>query len=160
MIASKIFDQLSIVSILDAWKPSSKKIVFTNGCYDILHAGHVSYLEQAKSLGDVLIVGVNTDDSIRRLKGSNRPIVGCEERMQVLAALESVDAVVAFDEDTPLELIKLINPNILVKGGDWPKDKIVGADHVLSYGGEVLSLSFVEGNSTTSIIEKILTVYK
>ncbi len=132
------------------------RIVFTNGCFDILHAGHVQYLEQARELGDVLIVGLNSDSSIRRLKGLGRPIVAQQDRASVLAALGCVDYVVVFDTDTPLELITLLRPNVLVKGGDWQVKDIVGSDAVLSEGGKVLSLPFREGLSTTSLIRRIM----
>jgi D-glycero-beta-D-manno-heptose 1-phosphate adenylyltransferase len=132
-----------------------KKIVFTNGCFDILHRGHVSYLNEAKNLGDLLVIGLNSDASVRRLKGSERPINKEHDRLYVLEALKSVDKVEIFEEDTPLNLIKLLRPMVLVKGGDWSLDQIVGAKEVISWGGEVLSLSFVDGYSTTGIIKKI-----
>jgi D-glycero-beta-D-manno-heptose 1-phosphate adenylyltransferase len=144
-----------IASNLRAHKQS---IVFTNGCFDILHAGHVVYLEQAKALGSVLIIGVNSDESIRRIKGNRRPIVPEAERCLVLAALECVDYITIFGEETPLELIKLIKPDLLVKGGDWQVDRIVGSDYVISYGGKALSLPFQEGLSTSAIIERILGI--
>lgn len=132
----------------------SSKIVFTNGCFDLLHVGHVRYLNQAKSRGDVLVVGVNTDASVRRLKGPTRPIQNENDRAEILANLNSVDFAILFDEDTPLELIKLVKPDVLVKGGDWKPEQIVGSDFVMSYGGKVESLQFVDGKSTTSLIEK------
>lgn len=132
------------------------RIVFTNGCFDILHAGHVQYLEQARELGDVLIVGLNSDSSIRRLKGFGRPIIAQQDRACVLAALGCVDYVVVFDTDTPLELIILLRPGVLVKGGDWQMEDIVGSDVVLADGGTVLSLPFREGLSTTSLIRRIV----
>ena len=132
-----------------------KKIVFTNGCFDILHRGHVTYLNQAKSLGDLLVMGMNSDASVKRLKGPERPINKELDRKFVLENLKSVDFVEIFTEDTPLELIKLVKPSILVKGGDWTIDKIVGGKEVISWGGEVFSLSFVDGYSTTGIIQKI-----
>lgn len=132
-----------------------KKIVFTNGCFDILHRGHVTYLNQAKSLGDLLVMGMNSDASVKRLKGPERPINKELDRKFVLENLRSVDFVEIFTEDTPLELIKLVKPSILVKGGDWTIDKIVGGKEVISWGGEVFSLSFVDGYSTTGIIQKI-----
>lgn len=132
-----------------------KKIVFTNGCFDILHRGHVTYLNQAKSLGDVLVMGMNADASVSRLKGPERPINKENDRKFVLENLKSVDFVEIFSEDTPLELIKVVKPSILVKGGDWTIDKIVGAKEVIGWGGEVFSLSFVDGYSTTGIIQKI-----
>jgi rfaE bifunctional protein nucleotidyltransferase chain/domain len=133
------------------------KLVFTNGCFDILHVGHIRYLAHARSLGDKLVVGINSDASVKRLKGESRPINMESNRMEMLLALKSVDEVVIFEEDTPLNLIQKVKPNILVKGGDWAPDTIVGSDFVLSNGGEVLSLPFHEGNSTTKIIDKILT---
>ena len=135
----------------------AKKTVFTNGCFDILHVGHARYLKEAASLGDLLIVGLNTDHSVRNLKGPKRPIVPENERAEMLCHLSVVDAVVLFDEETPLKLIKELNPQILVKGGDWSVDQIVGSDSVIQNGGLVKSLSLIEGRSTTNIIEKILS---
>ena len=132
-----------------------KKIVFTNGCFDIIHPGHITYLNQAKKLGDVLIVGINSDASVARLKGPNRPINNQVDRKFVLENLRCVDFVEIFSEDTPLNLILKIKPQILTKGGDWPVDKIVGAKEVMSWGGTVKSLTHVPGKSTTSIIDKI-----
>ncbi len=131
-----------------------KKIVFTNGCFDLLHIGHVRYLQQAKSLGDCLVVGLNSDDSVKRLKGPTRPIQNENDRAEILAALSCVNFTILFTEDTPLNLIKKVKPQILVKGGDWKIEQIVGSDFVLAQGGEVKSLQFVEGKSTTKIIEK------
>ena len=133
-----------------------QKIVFTNGCFDILHAGHADYLKKAKSLGDILIVGINSDESIRRIKGEKRPIIPQELRAYLLDSLKPVDYVIIFEEDTPFELIKAIKPDVLVKGADWDLDKIVGADFVLSYGGKVERIEFSFDISTTKIIEKIL----
>jgi len=138
---------------------NSKKIVFTNGCFDILHCGHITYLYEAKKLGDILIIGLNSDNSIKRIKGEKRPIVPQEERAFLLSALEMVDYVTIFDHDTPYELIQIIKPHVLVKGGDWLIDNIVGKDIVESYGGKILNIPFVEGKSTTNIIERILSVY-
>lgn len=132
----------------------SKKIVFTNGCFDLLHVGHVRYLQEAKSQGQLLVVGVNSDASVKRLKGPTRPIQNENDRAEILAALAAVDFVVIFEEDTPATLIEAVRPNVLVKGGDWKPEQIVGGTFVLSYGGEVKSLQFVEGRSTTKIIEK------
>ncbi len=137
------------------WHDSGKRLVFTNGCFDLLHVGHVLYLEEARALGDVLIVGLNSDASVSRLKGPNRPIQDEYSRAHVLAALESVAMVVLFSEDDPYELIRLLQPDVLVKGGDWKADQIVGSDLVLKNGGEVKSLSFMEGHSTTQIEQKI-----
>ncbi|MCX7978413.1 MAG: D-glycero-beta-D-manno-heptose 1-phosphate adenylyltransferase [Bdellovibrionaceae bacterium] len=139
---------------LTSERNSGKKVVFTNGCFDLLHVGHVRYLQQARSLGDVLVVGVNSDESVRRLKGPSRPIQNESDRAEILAALSSCDYVTIFSEDTPENLIRSVRPDILVKGGDWDIKNIVGSDFVLSYGGEVRSLQFVEGRSTTKIIEK------
>lgn len=133
----------------------SRKLVFTNGCFDILHRGHIEYLYQARNLGDALMVGVNTDNSVKRLKGEMRPINGEYDRMMLLASLYFVDYVVLFDEDTPLQLIKSVRPDILVKGGDYTRDTIVGADFVESTGGEVVVISFVDGYSTTKVINKM-----
>lgn len=130
------------------------KIVFTNGCFDLLHIGHVRYLQQAKSLGDLLVVGINSDASVQRLKGPTRPIQNQNDRSEILAALACVDYTIVFDQETPLELIQQVKPHLLVKGGDWKIDQIVGSEFVLKNGGEVRSLQFVDGRSTTKIIEK------
>lgn len=132
-----------------------KKVVFTNGCFDILHVGHATYLAEAKKLGDLLVVGINSDASVKRLKGLSRPVNHQADRATLLTHLRSVDWVEIFEEDTPLNLILKIRPDVLVKGGDWPIEKIVGAKEVQSWGGTVKTLSFVEGKSTTNIIEKI-----
>lgn len=136
-----------------------KKIVFTNGCFDILHAGHADYLNKAKSLGDILVVGINSDASVRRIKGEKRPILPQQMRAYLLDNLKPVDYVVIFEEDTPLELIKAIKPNVLVKGADWDLDRIVGADFVLSYGGRVERIAFSFEISTSKIIERVLDLY-
>ncbi len=149
-------DQL-IMSIKDA-KAHGEKVVFTNGCFDIIHAGHVGYLAEAATLGDRLIVGVNSDASVSKLKGLGRPINPVERRMAVLAGLESVDWVVPFSEDTPLNILKQLEPDVLVKGGDYSEDQIVGAQLIKSYGGEVKVLSFLDQVSTTAIVEKIRAV--
>ena len=132
-----------------------QKIVFTNGCFDVLHFGHVKYLLEAKQLGDSLVVGLNSDDSVRRLKGPSRPINGEKERAFVLAALSCVDYVTLFDEDTPENLIKSVRPDLLVKGGDYALDQIVGADFVRENGGVVTTIPFVDGYSSTHIIEQL-----
>ena len=149
--------KMTVEEVLEIIEPlrDSKVIVFTNGCFDILHAGHVSYLEEAKSLGDILIVGLNSDDSVRRIKGDKRPIIPQEERAYILSRLKPVDYVVIFEEDTPENLIKRIRPHILVKGGDWTPDKIVGKEFVESYGGKVVTIPFSFNTSTTAIIERI-----
>jgi rfaE bifunctional protein nucleotidyltransferase chain/domain len=153
---SKIFEDVSdLISLVNKVKEKQQKVVFTNGCFDILHKGHVIYLEEAKDLGDFLILGVNSDVSVNNLKGKTRPIVDEKGRLAVLAALECVDAVILFDEETPLNLIKKLNPDILVKGGDYPIHTIVGSDYILQNGGEVKTLSLIEGYSTTLIEQKI-----
>lgn len=131
------------------------RIVFTNGVFDLLHPGHIQYLDAASKLGSYLIVGLNSDESVRRIKGPLRPVMKLEERLEVLAALECVRFVTWFDEDTPAETIRLVKPDILVKGGDWQPESIIGKDFVESYGGRVLSLPFLSGYSTTSILQKI-----
>lgn len=147
-------------TIVNAWKTAGDKVVFTNGCFDIVHLGHLDYLEKARQLGDRLVIGLNTDESIKRLKGSTRPIIPQVARARLLAALEFVDAVVLFSDDTPLELIKTLLPNMLTKGNDYTVENIVGADVVLANGGSVETIELVEGYSTSSIIEKILTVHQ
>jgi len=137
------------------WRKQGKRIVFTNGCFDLLHPGHVHYLQAARDLGDFLIVGLNDDDSIRRLKGASRPVNNIEHRACMLAALRSVDLVVPFAEDTPLNLITALLPDILVKGGDYQPDDIVGAKEVRANGGEVIVIPFLEGHSSTGIIARI-----
>lgn len=132
-----------------------KKIVFTNGCFDILHLGHVEYLNEAKAQGDVLIIGLNSDQSVRALKGPDRPINNEEDRKSMLLNLRAVDCVQIFNEQTPLEIIKLINPNILVKGGDWKPEQIVGSDFVIANGGTVKSLMFKRGYSTSNLIQAV-----
>ena len=139
---------------LEQLKSKGKTIVFTNGCFDILHAGHISYLSKAKELGDYLIVAVNTDESVKKLKGDDRPINSLEDRMLLLSALTSVDYVIAFSDDTPLELINKVRPSVLVKGGDYKVEDIVGADEVIAYGGRVEIIDYVPGKSTTNIINK------
>ena len=136
-------------------RPRGARVVFTNGCFDILHRGHVEYLYAARALGDTLVVGVNTDDSVRRIKGAGRPVVPLEDRMYVLAGLGCVDAVTPFAEDTPRALIAALVPDILVKGGDYTPDEVVGAEEVRGAGGEVVILPFVEGRSTTAILRKL-----
>jgi rfaE bifunctional protein nucleotidyltransferase chain/domain len=136
-----------------------KKIVFTNGCFDLLHAGHADYLNKAKSLGDILVVGINSDASMRRIKGEKRPILPQQMRAYLLDNLKPVDYVVIFEEDTPLELIKAIKPDVLVKGADWDLERIVGADFVLSYGGRVERVAFSFDISTSKVVERILGLY-
>lgn len=140
---------------LSKFKAESKTIIFTNGCFDIIHAGHISYLNEAKALGDLLIVGLNSDESVSRLKGKDRPIVNETDRAYILANLKPVDYVVLFNEDTPYELIKKIKPDILVKGADYEGKSIAGSDIVESSGGKTVLIKFVKGKSTTEIIKKI-----
>ena len=147
------FDELS--EVIKVSKLNSEKIVMTNGCFDILHAGHIAYLEEAKSLGDRLLVAVNDDDSVSRLKGPKRPINSLNDRTKVLNGLVSVDWVISFSEDTPVCLIKGVKPDVLVKGGDYQLSEIIGGQEVLANGGKVKALSFKEGFSTSAIIEKL-----
>lgn len=156
---SKIKHVDVLSAIISAEKGRGKRVVFTNGCFDLLHAGHVKYLQKARSLGDLLVLGLNSDASVRRLKGEKRPLIDEEERAHLLAALDCIDYVVLFDEDTPLELITALKPQILVKGGDYTVDGVVGKDVVEAYGGRVELVSFVDGKSTTNIIERILERY-
>jgi len=157
MLKDKIVTMDIAQAIVKNWQIQGEKVVFTNGCFDILHAGHVHYLEEAKQLGNKLVVGLNTDQSVQRLdKSPARPIQSQDSRAMVLAALESVSLVVLFDEDTPKELIETLNPNILVKGADYQIDQIVGGSHVIGNGGEVKTLEFLPGYSTSKIEQKIL----
>lgn len=142
---------------VDRWKKQGKRVVFTNGCFDLLHLGHVDYLEKAKGLGDVLVVGLNSDDSVSRFKGPQRPIQDQTSRSRVMASLHAVDLVVFFNEDTPFELISALLPQVLVKGSDYLAENIVGADVVKNAGGVVKTIDFVPGYSTTRIVEKIRT---
>jgi len=153
-IKTKFYDDITINKQLNIWRLENKKIVFTNGCFDILHKGHVEYLSKSKDLGDILIVGLNSDNSVKRLKGETRPINNQNSRAFILSALLFVDAVIYFDEDTPLNLIENIKPDVLVKGGDYKKEDIVGYDFVIERGGEVKIIDLVKGYSTTNIIKK------
>ncbi len=144
-----------LITLISQLKSENKKIVFTNGVFDILHRGHVEYLNEARNLGDILIVGLNSDSSVKSIKGENRPVVNENDRACVLSNLKPVDFVVIFDEDNPYELIKKILPDVLVKGGDWKKSDIIGADIVEKSGGKVLSIKYLDNYSTTSIIERI-----
>lgn len=141
------------------WQANGEKVVFTNGCFDILHAGHVRYLAAARHLGDRLVVGLNTDASVKRLKGPKRPVAPEQDRAEVLSALASVDAVTLFDDDTPEALIGMLLPDILVKGADWPVEKIAGAKAIIGHGGSVLTVPLLEGRSTTGIIETIIQLH-
>lgn len=152
----RVMDLVQVQRAVNIWRMKGDRIVFTNGCFDILHRGHVEYLQEAAALGDRLIIGLNSDASVRRLgKAADRPLNDEQSRAKVLSALRLVDAVVIFDQDTPLELIQAIAPEVLVKGGDWTEDRIVGAEVVKARGGEVRSLKLVDGFSTTALIEKI-----
>jgi len=154
-IQHKIYSSETLLRECNIWRTMGKKIVFTNGCFDILHHGHLDLLARAADLGNILILGLNTDSSVRRLKGSDRPVTNETDRAFQAASLLCTDAVCLFDEDTPENLIKLVRPDVLVKGGDYTIDKIVGADLVQSYGGSVEIIPFVEGYSTSSIINRI-----
>jgi rfaE bifunctional protein nucleotidyltransferase chain/domain len=154
--ARKVVTRETLGKYVAETKVVGNKVVFTNGVFDVLHPGHVRYLNEAATLGDVLIVAVNSDASARRLKGAGRPYNDETDRAEVIAALECVNYVTIFDEDTPYELIKLLGPDVLVKGGDWPVDEIVGADVVKASGGEVYSLPYAEGYSTSALVEKII----
>ena len=155
ILNSKILDKEKLLVKLTDWKEENKKIVFTNGCFDLIHLGHIEVIARSADLGDILIIGVNTDNSIKRLKGKNRPIVEEISRAKQLAALEFVDAVVFFDQDTPIDLIKVINPNVITKGGDYNTDQVIGNDIVTQNDGEVVIIPLTQGYSTTSILEKI-----
>jgi rfaE bifunctional protein nucleotidyltransferase chain/domain len=153
---SKLLDRESLIMERRRQAAQGLRVVFTNGCFDLLHPGHVRYLAAARALGDVMVVGMNSDKSVRRLKGEGRPILDEQERAEVLSALESVDYVTVFDEETPRELIAALLPDILVKGGDWPVEQIVGRAEVEGAGGQVISLPYLEGCSTTDIIQRVL----
>ena len=155
----KVKEKEDLCEILKRLKAEGKRVAFTNGCFDLLHIGHLRYLEKAKTLGDILIVGVNSDASVQGLKGPGRPVLPLEERMELLSGLECVDYVVSFDESAPLKLITVLKPHLLVKGGDWSTETIVGKEVVESLGGEVVALPFIEGNSTSHLIETILERY-
>jgi D-beta-D-heptose 7-phosphate kinase/D-beta-D-heptose 1-phosphate adenosyltransferase len=151
----EVLDRGALARRLEEARAAGKKVVFTNGCFDILHRGHVECLRQAKALGDLLIVGLNSDDSVARLKGAGRPVMGQEDRAAVLCALADVDYVCIFNEDTPLELIKALRPDVLVKGGDYKPSEVVGAKEVESWGGRVALIDLVPGSSTTGLLDRI-----
>jgi len=155
----KIKNTQELRPLLEILRGAGKKVVFTNGCFDLIHTGHVRYLARARSYGDLLIVAVNSDSSVRQLKGEKRPINSQNDRAETLAALESVDFVTVFDELDPHRVISELQPDILVKGGDWPVEKIIGRDVVEARGGKVISTGFIEGQSTTGIIERIIERY-
>ncbi len=159
-IKQKIKEKKDLTKIIKNLKAKEKRIIFTNGCFDLLHVGHVRYLEEAKALGEVLVIGVNSDASVREIKGPERPILPVEERVEILSSLECVDYVTVFDEADPLLLITSLLPNVLVKGGDWTKEQIVGGEMVEKSGGEVVIIPFVQGVSTSNLIETILKRYE
>lgn len=156
----KIYQTEALVPVIEDLKKNNKKVVFTNGCFDILHTGHTRYLKEARLAGDLLIVAVNSDQSVRNLKGEKRPIVTLDERMEVLSELWFVDFVVSFDEADPYNVIKALRPNILIKGGDWPVEKIIGKDIVEADGGRVFTIPEIPGQSTTGIIQRILELHQ
>jgi D-glycero-beta-D-manno-heptose 1-phosphate adenylyltransferase len=158
MTENKIHTLENLKKQVENWQSEGNKIVFTNGCFDIVHLGHIDYLEKARNLGDKLVLGLNTDASVKRLKGENRPVVNEYARSRMMAAFEFVDAVVLFDEPTPKELIETVKPDILVKGDDYTVETIVGADFVIAKGGEVKTIPLVNGYSTTSLIDKIKAI--
>ncbi|HNY49643.1 MAG TPA: D-glycero-beta-D-manno-heptose 1-phosphate adenylyltransferase [Smithella sp.] len=155
----KILDRETLRTKLNELRNQGKKIAFTNGCFDILHVGHVRYLREARKTGDVLVLALNSDSSVRALKGEKRPLVSEQERAEVLAALEFIDYVTIFPELTPLELINFLKPDVLIKGGDWPEEKVVGREEIKQWGGRVAIIPEVEGKSTTNVIEKIIKAY-
>ena len=157
---SRIFDRQGLVDQIARWRQNGERIVFTNGCFDILHAGHIRYLEAAAAYGDRLVIGVNDDDSVKRLKGETRPINVLGSRLYLLASLSCVDAVVPFTEDTPLDIIMLLHPDVLAKGGDYTAETIVGAKEVIGWGGSVEVIPFVDGFSTTRLESKILSLHR
>ena len=156
----KIKKREELLGIIKDLKAKGKRVVFTNGCFDLLHVGHIRYLEEAKTLGDILIVGVNNDSSVRKLKGPKRPVLPVEERTEILSGLGCVDYITIFDELDPLKLITSLQPDVLVKGGDWTKEQTVGKEVVERSGGEVLIIPFVKGASTSNLIETILKKYE
>jgi D-beta-D-heptose 7-phosphate kinase/D-beta-D-heptose 1-phosphate adenosyltransferase len=155
---NKILSQPALKRRLASLRRSGKRIVFTNGCFDLIHPGHIRYLRAARRLGDVLVAALNSDDSVRRLKGPGRPLIPQRDRCEVVAALEMVDYVTVFDDDTPYALIKNLQPDVLVKGGDWQPDEIVGADVVRARGGVVRSLPYARGYSTTALVKRVQRV--
>jgi rfaE bifunctional protein nucleotidyltransferase chain/domain len=160
MSSAKFQPPLVLAETLAQFRRAGKTVVFSNGCFDILHPGHVHTLTHAKALGDVLIVGINSDASVKRLKGERRPILNQGERAVMLAALEAVDYVTTFEEDTPLALIQLLRPHVLVKGGDWSSESVVGREVVEANGGRVVLVPYQEGLSTTGVIERVLAAYQ
>lgn len=156
-IQQRILSWNDLSKCLHLWRFQEKKVVFTNGCFDLVHLGHIDYLSKAADLGDILIVGLNTDNSVSRLKGPSRPLVDQQARATLMASLRFVDAVVLFDEPTPYELIQMVQPDILVKGKDYNAEDVVGYDIVTAKGGKVETIDLVEGYSTTSLVQKIIS---
>jgi D-beta-D-heptose 7-phosphate kinase/D-beta-D-heptose 1-phosphate adenosyltransferase len=159
IIKNKIKTNKQLRRIILKLKRRGERIAFTNGCFDILHYGHVAYLQKAKGLADILLVAVNSDKSVKRIKGRKRPVINLKDRMRTVAALESVDFVTSFSQDTPFVLIKLLKPDILIKGGDWDSHKIIGRRIVQSYGGRAISLPYIKGKSSSQIIKKIGKIF-
>ncbi|MEM7828584.1 MAG: D-glycero-beta-D-manno-heptose 1-phosphate adenylyltransferase [Candidatus Aenigmatarchaeota archaeon] len=153
----KSLDELKMIR--ERLKMEGKKLVFTNGCFDLIHIGHIRYLKMAKQFGDLLVVAINSDSSVRKIKGIKRPVIPQDERAEIIASLEFVDFVTVFDEPDPYNLIKELRPDFLIKGGDWKPEEIVGSDIVKAYGGSVISLPYLEGHSTSQIIERIVSLY-
>lgn len=156
---NKILDRKTLQEKLYILRNEGKKIAFTNGCFDILHVGHVRYLREAKKTADVLVLALNSDSSVQSIKGEKRPLIPEEERAEILAGLEFIDFITVFPELTPLELINYLKPDIIIKGGDWTEDKIVGRDEIKKWGGRVVIIPEVEGKSTTNIVDKIKNIY-
>ena len=156
---NKILERTALKDKLEELRKKGKKIAFTNGCFDILHVGHVRYLREAKKTADVLVLALNSDSSVRSIKGEKRPLMNENERAEILAALEFIDFITIFEELTPLELICCLKPDILIKGGDWPEEKVVGREEVKAWGGRVAIIPEIEGKSTTNIVEKIKKLY-
>lgn len=154
-LENKILPLSKLKDVVLRLKSAKKRIVFTNGCFDLIHWGHIKYLQDARKKGDILVVGINSDSSVKRIKGKNRPVINERDRVRLIAALECVDYAVLFREDTPLKLIGLIKPDVLVKGADWNKNNIVGKDIVLNNGGSVTTIKFIKGYSTSNLIKKI-----
>ncbi len=155
MDIQRIYELHDLIPVVEAQKKRGRAVVFTNGCFDLLHVGHVRYLAQARREGDLLVVGLNSDRSVRSLKGPDRPVQRQEDRAEILASLRDVDYVVIFDEPTPIDLITALRPDVLVKGEDWKQEDIVGAKEVMSWGGRVVRATFTPGASTSSLIERV-----
>jgi rfaE bifunctional protein nucleotidyltransferase chain/domain len=156
---NKILERNVLKNKLEQLRKEGKKIAFTNGCFDILHVGHIRYLREAKNTADVLVLALNSDSSVRAIKGEKRPLMSAEERAEILAALECIDFITIFQELTPLELINYLKPDILIKGGNWPEEKVVGRKEIKKWGGRVAIIPEIEGKSTTNIVEKIKKMY-